>query len=735
MSLPCSVRRVPAALFVVLVVSLPLKVHAETQITGMVQDPNIGDIRYADYEFYIKDTDGNYTHLKELDNDTGWTGYFSAKVPDKYKGDLESGNLFMRVKSVTDSVKVKDQSGNLYQSDFVKVRNEEGQVVNTNLQGDALGAFKVTNNIAETKSFMETIAKGDTEVDPNIPKDKQMSSDWDGFKNRNLIITYPATSTEYDAAQYFWQDDRIYIDKDNLDSGQRSDGKGDTVTHEFTHMMWKVQYGHFEWRAMLTRMGDHAVGKAYTNVGAFQENLAYFYESAFDGRFEDEIAGATPSKYLSNKKDEFDNKLALFQEAYKQYQAAEKAQDTKKMANTERVWKDAMDAANVARDEYNTYLKSLQKNPGGIDGLGANIFWDMYKDDAIGGGTIDFLRKFYKLVDDEQPWSMSEFYEDWVEEYPQDKQKLEQIFAKHGFSDAYDSLEEIPKIDWDQFQGIAKYSTVIIVDASGSMAGEKIAYAKAQATTTVKSARPDEEIALYAFSGCGSVKLLQPFTLAREQIYTKIDGIKAGSGTPLAEAISEATYYMDHNHSSDGQKGRIVLITDGGESCSKNPKEAAAGIKKLSYDVAFTVYGYNLTNNDKKELKGIAQAGGGRFKAKYVFEEASTVRNIKARAIELGAVGGAAAATTLVALSMGQAGAMFQSASQAANLVKEGARAAVNHTGPFGEAAKILARDIGKYSGPIRTKAAQAAAKAAQAAINAARKVLSNVKRTGGKQA
>jgi hypothetical protein len=123
-------------------------------------------------------------------------------------------------------------------------------------------------------------------------------------------------------------------------------------------------------------------------------------------------------------------------------------------------------------------------------------------------------------------------------------------------------------------------STVFVIDASGSMAGSKLASAKAavrQALSGYLGRSNTEEWALFVFFDCGMCNLLQGFTQDPAKITSKLTFGAAGS-TPIAYSLGIASDYLFN--SARGKKGRIILLTDGGESCSGTPVEAAKGIQR-----------------------------------------------------------------------------------------------------------------------------------------------------------
>ena len=58
-----------------------------------------------------------------------------------------------------------------------------------------------------------------------------------------------------------------------------------------------------------------------------------------------------------------------------------------------------------------------------------------------------------------------------------------------------------------------------------------------------------------------------------------------------------------------------MLITDGNETCGGDPAAVAAGIRELGINVITHVVGFGVTEEESKQLKSIAAAGGGQFRS------------------------------------------------------------------------------------------------------------------------
>ncbi len=115
-------------------------------------------------------------------------------------------------------------------------------------------------------------------------------------------------------------------------------------------------------------------------------------------------------------------------------------------------------------------------------------------------------------------------------------------------------------------------SVVILIDASGSMQGEKINRARATACRRIAELGPETELAVIAFSG-NSLKF--PFAPmddnGRTDARAAVNGITSGGGTPLAAAIRDAGSYM-RGHARSRNK-TLIILSDGEESEGGNPPE------------------------------------------------------------------------------------------------------------------------------------------------------------------
>ena len=201
---------------------------------------------------------------------------------------------------------------------------------------------------------------------------------------------------------------------------------------------------------------------------------------------------------------------------------------------------------------------------------------------------------------------------------------------------------------------VAAKPILIIVDASGSMAGTKIDDAKQAAIGVVNSA--NDEIALMVYTDCdsggdpssGSISVWQGFTTDKQALIGKIQQITSESSTPIANAITEGAAYIQSAKGS----GAIVLLTDGEETCGGDPVQAATDARAQGVDV-INVVGFQLDQSAQTQMQSVSSAGGGRY---YNASDASQLNQALQQAYQTAGGGGSGfsccgAAAVLVGLA------------------------------------------------------------------------------------
>lgn len=121
--------------------------------------------------------------------------------------------------------------------------------------------------------------------------------------------------------------------------------------------------------------------------------------------------------------------------------------------------------------------------------------------------------------------------------------------------------------------GAVRHSLVILIDASGSMRHhDRIGMAKRAARDVLTQVAPDTEVALIVFYDCHDLRVEQHFTTDIAGVLAQVEAIQPRGGTPLAAGITLAREYIaEHARGAP----RLVVLSDGMETCGGDPVEAA----------------------------------------------------------------------------------------------------------------------------------------------------------------
>ena len=121
--------------------------------------------------------------------------------------------------------------------------------------------------------------------------------------------------------------------------------------------------------------------------------------------------------------------------------------------------------------------------------------------------------------------------------------------------------------------GSIRHSVVVLIDASGSMRDhDRIGMAKRAARDVLTQVAPDTEVALIVFYDCHDLRVEQHFTTDIAGVLAQVEAIQPRGGTPLAAGITLAREYIaEHARGAP----RLVVLSDGMETCGGDPVEAA----------------------------------------------------------------------------------------------------------------------------------------------------------------
>jgi len=149
---------------------------------------------------------------------------------------------------------------------------------------------------------------------------------------------------------------------------------------------------------------------------------------------------------------------------------------------------------------------------------------------------------------------------------------------------------------------------VLLLDTSGSMRGAPLEAAKAAAKGFVESLRPEDRVAVVAFSS--SPRRVLQFTSDAQAVATAIDGLGAEGETALYDGLIEASKVFE-----EGERERyITVLSDGGDTTSINGIDVAS---RAVESAGAPVYAVALESPeyDPAALERLATSSGGRLVA------------------------------------------------------------------------------------------------------------------------
>ncbi|BDS06152.1 hypothetical protein NT6N_11920 [Oceaniferula spumae] len=161
---------------------------------------------------------------------------------------------------------------------------------------------------------------------------------------------------------------------------------------------------------------------------------------------------------------------------------------------------------------------------------------------------------------------------------------------------------------------------IIVLDASGSMWGQvngeaKIVIARRVIRNLVSKLPDNVHLGLVAYGhrkkgDCADIQLLiEPGKVDSAKFVKVVNNLTPKGMTPLTSAIEFAA----ENLAFKEQKASVILVSDGKETCDRDPCEAAKKLEKLGVDFTAHVVAFDLTEEDAKSIACIAKETGGSF--------------------------------------------------------------------------------------------------------------------------
>ena len=159
-----------------------------------------------------------------------------------------------------------------------------------------------------------------------------------------------------------------------------------------------------------------------------------------------------------------------------------------------------------------------------------------------------------------------------------------------------------------------------IFDASGSMWGKagnttKIEAAKSVMSQIVTALPAEVKVGLVAYGhrrkgDCTDIEVLIPSgSDDRAALIKHVQALQPKGKTPISDAIS---IVVDQLKTKENET-TIVLISDGIETCAADPCQTVKDLKATGIKFVMHVVGFGVSEEDNKQLKCLAGAGGGNY--------------------------------------------------------------------------------------------------------------------------
>jgi len=150
--------------------------------------------------------------------------------------------------------------------------------------------------------------------------------------------------------------------------------------------------------------------------------------------------------------------------------------------------------------------------------------------------------------------------------------------------------------------GEVERTSVLALDVSDSMRGDRFEAAKQAALTYLDEAPADVAIGLVTFAG--SVTVVEAPTTDRDRLESSVEALELSSGTKLYDGVLEAIAQLSH----DGQR-QVVVLSDGADTGSTPLGEVVSTAKKSGVTVIAVALEQSAANEAK--LRSITDATNG----------------------------------------------------------------------------------------------------------------------------
>jgi Ca-activated chloride channel family protein len=189
---------------------------------------------------------------------------------------------------------------------------------------------------------------------------------------------------------------------------------------------------------------------------------------------------------------------------------------------------------------------------------------------------------------------------------------------------------------------LAASNIVFIMDASGSMNGKignemKMTVAKRVMSDLLNEIPQDAKVGLMAYGhtvskeragACEDIAILSSIGQASpHDLVKKVNGLKPMGMTPIASTLKKS---VEAFKGAQGGENHVVLISDGLETCGKDPCGAAKALTAAGINARVHVVGFDVGAREAKELACIPKMGNGKyFRANNTEELKQAIAEVK----------------------------------------------------------------------------------------------------------
>lgn len=171
-------------------------------------------------------------------------------------------------------------------------------------------------------------------------------------------------------------------------------------------------------------------------------------------------------------------------------------------------------------------------------------------------------------------------------------------------------------VGWSQTQ----QPVLFVIDASGSMWGrvgsvEKIVVAKATLIEMLANMKTEDHVGLVAYGhrregDCDDIELLAPVQAGPKKVLADtVRELNPKGKTPIVRSLRLAATQAQ----TRSEPVAVVLLSDGEENCDPAPCELVSSLMEQGIRLKLFVIGFDVTAEQKTQLKCLAEAGRGEY--------------------------------------------------------------------------------------------------------------------------